>query len=72
VWAAVGVEVEAAVGHNYQFVFSQKGGVYMLTFKMYNENRCQLLTAFPFKILDDASSSWNGAGIAASGHCGST
>ena len=42
----------------------------MLTFKRINENRWQPLTAFPFKILDNVSSSWIGAGIATSGYGG--
>jgi hypothetical protein len=46
-------------------------GRYVLMLQRFNENRWQPLTAFRFKILANVSSSWNGAVIAASGHCGS-
>jgi hypothetical protein len=48
-----------------------KGGI-LLTLQRFNDNRWQLLTAFPVKILDNVSSSWSSTGIAASSHRGST
>ena len=44
----------------------------MLTVSRFKENRWRPLTAPPLKVLDDVSSSWSGAGIAASSHRGST
>ena len=56
-----------SVGHNHHFVFSQKGGR-LLVLQRFNENRRWVVTAFPFKILDNVSSSGSGAEITASGH----
>jgi hypothetical protein len=55
------------VGHNHHFVFSQKGGG-LLMLQRFNKNCWWAVTAFPFKILDNVSSSGSGAEITASGH----
>jgi len=57
--------------HNNHFVFRQKRGV-LLILQRFNENRWTPLTVFPFKILDNVSSSGRGAGIASSSHRGRT
>lgn len=43
--------------------------VAMLMLQRFSENHWQPLTAFPWKVFDNVSSSSRGAGIAASSHC---